>query len=83
MKEKIRNVKSKINRFVNKAEDIVCRPFDITFALRRKKDPENAVVTVNVKGEVSKKALLFLSIVGALTTAAVIYKTVKFIKDLF
>ncbi|MBQ8837369.1 MAG: hypothetical protein IJ002_07695 [Clostridia bacterium] len=79
MKEKV----EKIKRFINKAEEAISRPFDITFALRRKKDPENPVLTVSLRGEISKKLLLFLSVIGALVTVAAVCKTVKAIKNLF
>lgn len=83
MNEKIVKVKSKIERCVKKAEDLICRPFDVTFSLRKRSKPESPVVTVNVKGEVPKKALLFLSVIGVITTAIAICKTVKFFKELF
>lgn len=80
MKEKFKKASSKVAKFFDKAEDVICNPFDITFTLRKKKNPEKPALTVNLKGEVSKRLILFLTILGALTTIFTIFKIARLFK---
>ena len=59
------------------------RPFDLSFAFRKKTDPDNPVVSVNVHGEFAKKVTLVLAAVGAVASLIALFKTYKFIKSLF
>ncbi len=65
---------------VNKEND---RPFDLSFAFRKKSDPDNPFMTVNLRGEVAKKITLFLAALGAVAAIITIIKTVRFIKKFF
>lgn len=83
MKEKLAKTKAKIKNAYNKAEDVIYRPFDVTLALRRKKNSDEPFATLNLKGQLSKKVVVFLTLIGALTTLALIFKVVKILKKIF
>ena len=59
------------------------RPFDLSFAFRKKTDPDNPVVSVNVHGEFAKKVTLIFAAIGAIASLIALFKTYKFIKSLF
>ena len=59
------------------------RPFDLSFAFRKKSDPDNPFLSVNLKGEVARKITLFLAAFGAVAAIITIIKTVRFVKKFF
>ena len=83
MKERITKTKNKIKNAYNKAEDAIYRPFDVTLALRRKKNSGEPFATLNLKGQLSKKVVVFLTLMGALTTLVLTFKIVKLLKKTF
>ncbi|MBQ4556484.1 MAG: hypothetical protein IJA60_02410 [Clostridia bacterium] len=67
MNSTITKAKLKFKRFSKKARGILSRKFNISLSLRRKKEPDNPVVSVNVKGEIPREVVAFFAIFGALT----------------
>lgn len=66
---------------IKKTED--GRPFDLSFSLRNKRDPENPFATVTLKGEISKKIILTLAALGAVASVITVFKIVRFIRSFF
>ena len=64
-------------------KDNATRPFDLSFAFRKKSDPDNPVVSVNVHGEFAKKVTLLLAAIGAVASLIALFKTYKLIKSFF
>lgn len=64
-------------------KDTANRPFDLSFAFRKKSDPDNPVVSVNVHGELAKKVTLALAAIGLVASLIAIFKAYKFVKSFF
>ena len=76
VKKFIAKLLSKIKSFFKSAS----RKFDISLALRRKKDPENPLLRVNVKGEIPKPIVAFCAIVGVFTILSFLFKIIRIFK---
>ena len=77
MNEKITIAKVKAKRFCKKAKNALNRHFNITFSLKRKKDPENPLLSVNVKGEIPREIVAFLAVLGGITLVWSIWKLIR------
>lgn len=77
MNEKITVWKVQAKRFCKKAKNALHRHFNITFSLKRKKDPENPLLSVNVKGEIPRELIAFLAILGGITLLWGIWKLIR------
>ena len=77
MNEKITIAKVKARRFCKKAKNALNRHFNITFSLKRKKDPENPLLSVNVKGEIPREIVAFLAVLGGITLVWSIWKLIR------
>ncbi len=77
MNEKITIAKVKAKRFCKKAKSALNRHFNITLSLKRKKDSENPLLSVNVKGEIPREFVAFLAILGGITLLFGIWKLIK------
>lgn len=67
----------KVKRLCKKIRASLSRFFNINFSLKRKGDPEHPLVTVNVKGEIPREVVAFLSILGGITLLVGIWKIVR------
>lgn len=77
MNEKITVWKVKAKRFCKKAKNALHRHFDVTFSLKRKKDPENPLLSVNVKGEIPRELIAFLALLGSITLVWGLWKIIR------
>lgn len=77
MNKKITVAKVKAKRLQKKARALLHRRFNITLSLKRKKDPENPLLAVNVKGEIPREVVALLSILGGITLLWGIWKLIK------
>jgi|GEM_PF-1347521 len=67
----------KAKRFGKKLRNSLHRKFDISFALKRKKKPENPLLDVHVKGELPKELVAILALIGAITAIWGIWKVIR------
>ncbi|MBQ6893196.1 MAG: hypothetical protein IJN48_03230 [Clostridia bacterium] len=83
MNENVVNAEVKTEEPAKKPQENNARPFDLSFAFRSKKEPKDPIMTINLKGEISKKVVLVLAAIGAVASIITIIKTVRFIKKFF
>lgn len=67
----------KAKRLCKKVCTSLSRRFNINLSLKRKSDPEHPLVTVNVRGEIPREVVAFLSILGAITLLVGIWKLIR------
>ena len=77
MNKKITVAKVKAKRLCKKAKSLLHRHFNITFSLKRKRDPETPLLSVNVKGEIPREIVAFLAILGGITLLCGIWKLLR------
>lgn len=80
MNRKITVAKVKVKRLEKKARAALNRHFNITLSLKRKKDPEHPLLSLNLKGEIPREAVAFFALLGALTC---LYAILKLIRRIF
>ena len=78
MNDKITKVKLNAKRLGKKVRGILTRRFNINLALKRKSDPENPLLAVNVKGEIPREIIAFFAALGVITA---IWAIIKFLKN--
>ncbi|MBR5538414.1 MAG: hypothetical protein IKU61_00795 [Clostridia bacterium] len=74
MNDKITRIKLNGKRFCKKLRGILTRRFNINFSLKRKSEPENPVLSVNVKGEIPREAVAFFAALGVITAIYAVWK---------
>ncbi len=77
MNEKLTLAKVKAKRFCKKAKSALHRHFDITFSLKRKKDPEHPLLSVRLQGEIPREVVAFLALLGGITILFGIWKWIR------
>ena len=80
MNDKITRVKLNANRFGKKLFGIMRRHFNINFSLKRKSEPDNPMLSVNVKGEIPREVVAFFAALGVITA---IYAVWKIFRNIF
>lgn len=77
MNEKITVAKVKAKRFCKKVKNALSRHFNFSFSLKRKKDPENPLLSVNVRGEIPREVVAFLAVLGSITLVWSLWKLIR------
>lgn len=67
----------KAKRLCKKMRACLHRHFNINLSLKRKEDPENPLLAINVKGEIPREIIAFLSILGGITLLVGIWKILR------
>ena len=67
----------KAKRLCKKIRTSLSRRFNINLSLKRKSDPDNPLVAVNIKGEIPLEVVAFLSILGGITLLFGIWKLLR------
>ena len=80
MNDKITRVKLNAKRFGKKLRGIMSRHFNINFSLKRKSEPDNPMLSVNVKGEIPREVVAFFAALGVITA---IYAVWKIFRNIF
>lgn len=80
MNNKITIAKLNAKRICKKLRGIMSRNFNINFSLKRKSEPENPVLSVNVKGEIPREVVAFFAALGVITA---IYAVWKLFRNIF
>jgi hypothetical protein len=75
--DKITRAKLNAKRLCKKLRGILNRRFNINLALKRKGDPENPLLAVNVKGEIPREIVAFFAALGVITAIWAIIKLLK------
>ena len=78
MNSKITKAKLGAKRFGKKMRGILTRHFNINLALKRKSDPENPLLAVNIKGEIPREVVAFFAALGVITA---LWAIIKFLKN--
>lgn len=77
MNHKITKVKLNAKRLCKKLRGVLSRHFDMNFSLKRKSDPENPVIAVNVKGEIPREIVAFFAALGVVTAVFAVWKILR------
>lgn len=67
----------KAKRLCKKVRNSLHRHFNINLSLKRKEDPENPLLSVNVKGEIPREVIAFLAVLGGITLLVGIWKILR------
>lgn len=77
MNDKITRIKLNAKRAVRKLRGLLSRHFNINLSLKRKSEPDNPVIAVNVKGEIPREVVAFFAAIGFITAAFAVWKILK------
>ena len=64
-------------RLWKKVQGCLHRHFHFNFSLKRKDDPDDPLLSLNVKGQIPREVIAFLSVLGALTLLCGIWKLLR------
>lgn len=67
----------KAKRLCKKMGACLHRHFNINLSLKRKGNPENPLLAVNVKGEIPREVIAFLAVLGGITLLVGIWKILR------
>lgn len=77
MNRKITVAKVKAKRLGKKARAALNRNFNITLSLKRKKDPEHPLFSLNLKGEIPREVVALFALLGALTCLCAVFRLIR------
>ena len=77
MNDKITRAKLGAKRFGKKLRGILSRRFNINLSLKRKSEPDDPLLSVNVKGEIPREVVAFFAAIGVITALWAVWKILR------
>ena len=70
-------MKLNTKRAAKKLRGLLSRHFNLNFSLKRKSEPENPLLSVNIKGEIPREVVAFFAAIGVITALCAVWKIAR------